>query len=402
MHARVMCWLLICGLALIPAASHAQGPTCPLIVAWQQDDELRLRTPDGTARVIAREGIVQMFPSPAGERVAFTRWESSEPASWALWVVGADGSGEQRIDAPPLVAEIRWLDDETLYFNTIEPGDLHHQLGAIPRNDLYRVDVTNQTVTPVEPGGTFSFSPHGSQLAVVNPGIYAEAPGRITILDPTGAEEPLELLEFPAVSSGTHAPFYPRLHWQDEAALLVAIPEAGAVYALDAPPVTLWRLHIDAGDREIIGEVPASYFGLPRWSSDGLALFYFRREIDDPNILALYLADGDGANAVRYFEVGLDAFVPPIWIPGSHRFVYVNDGAFWLGAPGTEPLRWIDAAGLLAGPQVVGSYALFVSRGAGPGQVELRCANVADPAGEMAVIATGTDQLPFAAVLPPD
>jgi hypothetical protein len=402
MRTRLICWLLACGLAFIPAASHAQEPACPLVVAWQQDDELHLRTPDGSAQVIAREGIIQMFPSPAGERVAFTRWESPEPASWALWVVGADGSREQRIDAPPLVAEIRWLDDDTLYFNTIEPGDLHHQLGPTPRNDLYRVDLPNGTMTPVAPGGTFSYSPDGSRLAVVRPGVYDEEPGRITILDPAGRDEPHELLDFPAVSSGTHAPFYPRLHWGDEATLLVAIPKAGAVYALDAPPVTLWRLHIDDGNREIIGEVPASYFGLPRWSNDGAALFYFRREIDDPNILALYLADGDGANAVRYFESGLDAFVLPAWIPGSQRFVYVNDGAFWLGAPGIEPLRWIEADGLLAGPQVVGSYVLFVSHGAEPGQVELRCANIDDPAGEMAVIATGVNQLPFAAVLPPD
>jgi hypothetical protein len=402
MRVRLTCWLLlVCGLALFPPTSYAQEPepACPVLVVWQQDDALHLREPGGAARVITREGIVQMFPSPTGERVAFTRWESPELASWGLWVVEADGRGERRIDAPPLVAEIRWLDDDTLYFNTIEAGNLRHELGFTPRNDLYRVDLPDDTVTALEPGGSFSFSPDGSRLAVIRPGIYDEEPGQIYALDPTGAEEPRELLDFSAVSSGSHVPFYPRLHWQDEVTLLVAIPEAGAVYALDAPPVALWQLHID-GSRAPIGDVPASYFGLPRWSSDGAALFYFRREIDDPNALTLYLADGNGGNETRYFATGLDVFIPPAWIPGSRRFVFGHDGALWLGAPGVEPQRWIEAGALLAGPQVVGQYVLFVSRGAQPGQLELRCAPVYDPAGGSVVLATGINQLPFAAVLP--
>jgi hypothetical protein len=378
---RNLVGILFILLALNISAVVRAGDSAVIAVAWAENGTLTMwKQGDSAPQILASDAIIRPFLSPDGQHIAFVRGDGVLASS--LWIIQADGDNEREIvgsehltaDEPPYIAQVTWLDDETLYFNTLRKTTINLQ----PQNDLWRANISTgevQQVLDAGEGGRFSISPNREQIAIIYPGIYGQPTGRIRLLDPVSLVLE-DKLEYAGISTGAEYPFYPEVFWEDDgSALLVAIPDKDLVYDdVNSPPTVLWRLPA-AGEREQIGSVPASFFGQPRWSSDGTTLTYLQR-IGEPtsNQFALVVADGNGREAVEY-DSGQAGFIgQPVWIPGTRQFVYGKDapGSFYLGAEGEPPRHLGDG---LFSLQLVDStdyiYATPTSDG-----LELRAAKV--------------------------
>ena len=126
-------------------------------------------------------------------------------------------------------------------------------------------------------------------------------------------------------------------------ALLVAIPDADLIYedtaeTEDVPITRLWRLPIDTpSNRELLGSLRSSFFGLPRWSDNRAAMVYLQR-VPQSNRFTIYTADMTGENALEILEGEAGTIELPAWIPGSEQFVYSLDepGRVFVGSAGAE------------------------------------------------------------------
>lgn len=380
--------LVACNLVEQPPQTPALPPAAAqLTVAWVENGDLfswQQRT--GETRRIASGGVVRPLVAPDGQHIAFTRGPQGSAES--LWVVDVDGTAEQEIAARgdirpvsggrPLIGQVGWLDTDTLYFNTVAQTD--SEVSA--RDDLYRAEIRTREIALILPpseGGRFTFSPDRQHIIVVYPGTYGRRDGRIRVLDPLGQRQD-NLLFFIGISSGASFPFYPEIFWlPDSSAALAAIPDADLLYdEFSAPPTLLWRLPIaNPSDRAVIGNVQASFFGLPRWSSGGDMLLYMRRaENASDNTFELYVAESGGENAQLYASGEAGSLQPPLWLSGGESFVFQQEDVLWLGSRNAPPQRLPnegESALLLvfAGADIY-VFAAFNSAGA----AELRYASV--------------------------
>src|SRR5262249_37708098 len=135
--------------------------------------------------------------------------------------------------------------------------------------------------------------------------------------------------------------------WEaDETFLRVAIPDKDLIYDdVNGPPTVLWRLGVD-GSKQQIGSVRASFFGLPRWSSDGSQMVFLRRVGDHTsNQFNLVIADGMGKELNDHYASGETGSIgAPEWIPNSTRFIYPmgDPGSYWSGSLGADPVMTSD------------------------------------------------------------
>jgi hypothetical protein len=274
-------------------------------------------------------------------------------------------------------------------FNTL----LQTATGLQPQHDLWRINIqTGETRPLLEAGEGGSFSPNLQTVATIYPGTYGEPNGRIRLLDMHTLEW-RDALTFTGVSTGTESPFYPEVFWEDDSsALRVALPDKDLIYDdVNGPPTALWLLPVD-GDGEQIGSVPASFFGQPRWSSDGTSLTYLQRVGEaTSNQFALMVADGNGQNAVQYAMGEAGNIGSPVWVRGEQVFVYAFEapGTIWIGSVKDAP-RLLGEN--LINLQFVDSRTYFYASNLGNG-FELRYARLDEV--EMVKFATLHDGLPL-------
>lgn len=350
-------FLLLAACTLTELATTALPLEGKLALAWEQDGNLFVwQSGASTPRQIATEGVVQAFIALDGAQIAFTRGANRAPET--LWIIGIDGSGERQLagenpaeyqPGAMQIGDVRWLDGETLYFNTLSQAEP----AFIPNHDLYAIDTRTDTITQVLPsgaGGRIHISPDHQHILLVNPGRYGESEGRIRLYNPQTGESPRDLLTYPAVASASEFPFYHAIDWlPDSSAALVAIPDADAVYSerssQPAPPVRLWRLPLAEDEQaQTIGTLQASIFGLPRWSENASQMLFLRWD-ESATEVSLVLADGTGADEQVYLrDVAQLIAYTPRWIPETPRFFYVevqpsSESVYYLGSADEEPLR---------------------------------------------------------------
>jgi len=329
-----------------------------LVVAWVQDGDLLLwRSGDGVQR-LATGGVSEVFIAPNGKHLAYTHGENMPET---LWIINDDGSGKWQVVSANMIRQVIWLNDEVLYFNTFERFE-PAELVIRPADDLHSLDITTREMISYEAGGDFSISPEGDYIAVVTAGAYGESAGNIRAFALSEDTAPLDLLGFPAIATGSHYAFYPSIQWGDATTLLVAIPDADAIYnqyTADKAPTSLWRFDLSSGVGEQIGTSHNNFFGMPNWSNDGERMVYLRNNYDDVTSPPdLYLADGDGTNATVYAD---DINSVPIWIDGESDFLFMSDGAQWISEPGEPPYRWLDFVDKVPlNPVIVGQFVVFV------------------------------------------
>jgi hypothetical protein len=362
-----------------------------LTVAWSEAGSLMVWREGETPRRVASGGVIRPYLAPDGEHILFTRGPDGQAES--LWVVDVAGTAEQELvgrdemrpwgEGTPMIGDVGWYDDSVLYFNLAN----RMQVGQQRRDDLYRANIRTREVSLIMPpteGGYFTFSPDKTRIALVYPGTYGRQDGRIRVIDPLAMEEPINMLFFIGVATGSEYAFYPRVFWTPESdALYTAIPNEDLVYDdVNAPPTALWRLGLDR-NREQIGVVPASFFGQPRWSSDTTQMTYAQR-IGDPtsNQFDVLIADNNGENPETYFEGDIGSFQPPEWIPGLTRFIYQQGdaGQTWIGGAGVNPVEFPNDQERILAPIFAGNSIVVFTAASGD-VVELRYASL-DALGE--------------------
>lgn len=339
----------------VPAAPTSP-PTAQLVVTWVEGGNLMVwRTGDDLPRRIAAGGVIQPFLSPDGQTVAFTRGAQGHTST--LWLADVTGVAERQIAGPDSlnsvtpegmtreIGQVMWADGNTVYFNTALVPVIPRP-GGTKADDLWRVMLPGGTATPLLPdgeGGDFAIRPDGGQLALVTAGFYGQTPGAIRLANPDGLIL-RDLLAFDAPATASEYSLYPGVQWlADGSALLTAIPDPDLIYPAsdgDAPRlVTLWRLPVE-GDAIRLNDVPAAFFGLPRWSPDGAWLTYLAQTAPpEANVLDLILATGDGNNPTVIVTGGVGAISPPLW--GAAGFLYTGSapGELWLGVPDQPATR---------------------------------------------------------------
>ena len=374
-----------------PIPPQPTARTALLTAAWVDAGNLLVwRTGDDLPRRIAASGVIQPWISPDGTQVAFTRGPQGQPDS--LWIADVQGVAERQLAGPQTfsapeglrraIGQVAWVETDTLRFNTVllptEPGP-----GGGKADDLWHADTRATTITRLladGAGGDFALSPDGTRLALVQPGFYGQTQGRIWLAALDGS--PLsDLLTFDAPATASEYSFYPALQWlADSSALLTALPEPDHIYppAEDAPPrlATLWRLPVE-GDAVRLSALPASFFGLPRWSPDGAWLTYLEAVGPrEANQLQLMLAAGDGSGATPLLEGPIGALEAPVWIAAGYTYTAPEPGNLWLGVPGQPPSRLPSAQELAFYPRWADS-SLLVYASAAVSPAELRAYDLA-------------------------
>lgn len=324
-----------------------------LVVAWVDSGNLIVwRQGEATPRRVASGGVIRPYVSPDGERIAYTRGPNGRAET--LWLVDTAGTteflvvgeGNPRIfrNGASQVGDVAWFDATTLYLNTYTRSGFVSEFN----DDLYRVNARTREVSlilPASEGGRFAISPDNTQIAAVSAGTYGRQDARISMIDPLAIDGATNLLFYIGVATASESVFHPRLHWaEDSQSLLVAIPDADLIYSETdteavVPPTRLWQLPTDVpSDRNLMGSVRASFFGLPTWSDTDTQMLYLRRT-PQTNEFTLVVADANGDNPTDYLTGDSGTIELPQWLPNSDRFIYTveNLGNVMIGQRGADP-----------------------------------------------------------------
>lgn len=365
-------FVLILVTSVVVTAQDSPPPSAPhqlpdnLVVAWVEDGSILAQT-GNNAPVSLAVGANPLRPyvSRDGSHVAYLHGDNDIPSS--LSVVGlADNTIHHLVaaadlaagdDAPLNLSQVGWLDSSTIYLNTMR----QLSYGQEQREDLWRINLqTDEIAMLLAPGegGAFSFSPDRKWIVVMSAGEYDHEDAQLHLMNAKTGDV-RNVLSFPAVSTGSEYSFYPEVAWQsDSGAFRVAIPDRELIYDEVNKSITLWRIPVD-GSAEQIGQLSASFFGLPRWSGDGQHIVYLRR-VGDPtaNQFDLMLADRNGDNPIQYASGEAGSLGAPDWIPDLTEFIYAQGepGIYWSGSPNTQPVKFPEsmfAPIFLSGGQVV-------------------------------------------------
>lgn len=324
-----------------------------LIVAWVDRGNLLIwQQGDDSPRQIATGAVVRPYIAPDGQHIAFTRGPNGR--SDTLWLVDIAGTSEQLLmgEGKPrgfrtgqaLVGDVGWLDESTIYANTAKSSNL----GIHFNDDLYRINTRTREVSLIlrpGDGGKFFFSPDKKHIAVTSAGTYGKQDGRISVMEPIPTGGTTDLLYYIGVATGSEAPFYPHLQWTpDNQSILTALPDSDLIYhdmetTENIPPTRLWQFPIEnPSDRNLIGSVTSSIFGLPLWSDDDSHLLYLRRT-PNSNDFTIVVAQVNGENPLDYQSGTAGTIEPPKWLPHSQQFIYSldNPGTVYLGQANQEP-----------------------------------------------------------------
>jgi TolB protein len=252
------------------------------------------------------------FPdwSPDGTRIAFSR---AGGTALELWVMNADGSGQQRIGVG---FEPRWSPDGSRIAANGDPIDL----GTLV---VLNADGTAAAVLSATGGRSASWSPDGTRIAFVR-----ARPGS------SGAVPELALVNVDGSGLRSLAAAVDP-DWQSGGFRWIAASALGAVS-------TLVLVDPDAGlTTPIIGLEPG--VTVPAWSPDSLHVAY----VFEGNLYVASIADGTRVQLTR----GLSVFAGrPAWSPDGAWLAFIAGEApatdlYVVGSHGEGPWRLTTGAG---------------------------------------------------------
>ena len=389
--------LAACNLGL--PASEQVGQR--LTLAWASSGDLWVwRTGEAAPRRIASGGVIRPWVAPGGERIAYTRGANGQAQT--LWVVDSGGLAEQQLIGPNnprgydpntlRIGDVAWWDEAVLYFNTL----VLQSPGLSARHDLYRANArTREAAQILRPGrgGRFVFSPDKQQIAVISSGRYNVGDGRISVVDPLGQRGVRILLYFKGVASGSHSPYSPQVSWsQDSSALYVAIPHPDLVFrdtedAKSLPPTALWLLPVaNPSQRRQVGQVQASFFGVPVYSAAAERWLYVQRQ-PASNRFRLLLAALDGTEVSEIASGQAGEISAPVWIVDGPGYVFTRGplAQIWRGQADQDAppmllderaaleVLWLDATRYVFQAALEdGSSAFFIGQVGGPSRALVR------------------------------
>jgi Tol biopolymer transport system component len=218
-------------------------------------------------------GVGDVKISDDGEIVAFTRGDG-------LWMVMASGvnegspaEGRQLVSAEDFAAmeardpelevalnRFEWVPGtRILAFNT----RLRMEIGLVLNDDLHLVNadtLERTTLLPPGEGGEFTYSPDGSQMAIVTV-------GSISLVDADGSNR-REVLTYTPVAAHSEAPYYAQPVWAaDSGSLRVVIPPVDS-FAQPSADASVWHIATDGRPATLLRHIPMAQMSQPAISSD--------------------------------------------------------------------------------------------------------------------------------------
>ena len=286
-------------------------------------------SPDGTRLAFNRSMVADDGYSPVNQELSVVSVDFNDPFSDEVSIILNDLYPE--MDGEVVISLFEWADNATLYFSTA----IYSEYVPSSNEDLWRFKVDTGEVSSIVSrgaGGHFVLSPYRDAIIVMNAGDYNdEIEGDIAIVD--SDSQMRTLMSFPAVATASEYLYYPPVSWLDEQTLWVATPDRDLIYqrSEDVVPTILWQIHLESGESEVIGEVVADFFGIPRLSSDGTTIRYIERT--DFNEFDLYIADLDGANP-QLLQTNISP--QPRWLNGLNSVLFYTMDATYIQPLGDE------------------------------------------------------------------
>ncbi len=297
----------------------------------------------GARKLLDADMAVTPVISPDGAWIAYK--DASEGYA-ELWVVRWDGSEPRRLlDERTLPQEnlgasysarmlqsYRWMPRQAALAVNLVAVPV---AGALPRTELWRLDVATGDLTYVtDMGRAYAplYSPDGTRFALLEYGTEAQPQGTLTLLSADGRERRVALT-FPASPA---KPMYDsQVQWMSNSrSLWVVIPTVdptGPTAVGDMNGATLYYRVPVNGETVVAGEVDAIQV---HWSPDGTKLAYRRRSVTPAKLMnCTWLVRM--APAWLYGTLMNGSFLS--WSPDSLNFLYQDAYMVYVGNASRKP-----------------------------------------------------------------
>jgi len=362
----------------VPTPTATDSP--PLLrIVYIDNGEVWLWTEgSGAAQLTSSGGLAdEVIISDDGDVVVYKR--NIAYGDDELWAVNSDGTSDRLLvsladfDAmsnhPDSVSTTVYAFDwvpgtHTVAFNTRE---IFEGPGLILNDDLRLVDADSlmqSTLLSPGDGGAFTYSPDGSQIALVTS-------TDVSFVDADGSNRRDAVLTFPIIFTYSEYNYYPTPFWlPDSSGLRIAIPSEAQLDA--GATTTLWHLPVSgAAPTALWTFSPAPFFVDPvTFSPDTLSVAYIVQvgPLTD-NTYELHIASPDGSGDTIYHTAPLANFTS--WNPDSTDFVFsfgeptnkklgqVGSGFIPLtDTANADQVVWIDATRFLFTTGSIGAWEL--------------------------------------------
>jgi hypothetical protein len=263
-------------------------------------------------------GVGGVKISDDGEIVAFTRGDG-------LWMVRVDGvaegspSEERQLVSAEDFAAVEARDPELeVALNRFEwiPGThilafntrLRMEIGLVLNDDLHLVNAdTLQRIALLPPGegGEFTYSPDGSQIAIVDT-------GSISLVNTDGSNR-RDVFTYTPVATHSEVAYYAQPVWAaDSGSLRVVIPAVDP-FAQPSADASVWHIATDGTPARMLRNIPMAHMSWPAFSSDLRYIAHLYLEQSDRAPRAeLLITDLELGATITYFpKTDGDAEVTP-------------------------------------------------------------------------------------------
>jgi len=359
-----------------PPPSPTPTPV-PRRFVYTADGNVHLWTMGGSPAELTTSGDANdVVISDDGQVIAFTRKVDDNHEE--LWSIKADGTNLQKLvsaadfDAmttdPDFITTQVWTFDfvpgsHTIAYNTLP---FYRGPGLILNDDLRLVDAdTSSQNTLISPGqgGSFTYSPDGSQIAV----IAAES---VILINADGSNH-REVLTYPVISTYSEYQFYPRPVWMpDGSAVRIVIPPESALEE-PTPPSKVWHIPVDGSSPTELFSFTAAPLSFEDYALTPHAgkLAYMQSTGGPGSTRELHIIQADGSGDTNY-DSGELSFEG--WSPDGSRFIYSRRGENpRIGQVGSAPqpisgttringVRWINSSQFIFINQDGGSVEIWL------------------------------------------
>ena len=310
-----------------------------LRVAFFSNNQLKLWT-EGAGETVLYSGepVADILLSKDGWVIVFTT-RNTDFVFTGLWRVNADGSDLRRLlDAGTMdaFATNPTADGVSPYQMEFVPGTrllaFNTRLvfmgpGLIIQDDLRLLDTSSgslSTLIEAGQGGAFTYSPDGTQIALVSP-------TSVSLVNADGSNRRSNVITFPMIRTYSEYQFYPMVSWEaGSSAAWVVIPSEDSL-APDASMV-VWRINASDGIPNLAATYPfdlSLFFAGHVLSPDLQQIVYLQREgAPEANQWTLHVARL-GSSADRILRTGIVRFES--WSPGGNWVTIEEEGEFLAG-----------------------------------------------------------------------
>ncbi len=304
--------------------------------------------------------------SSDGQWISFTR-TSADFIENSLWAIAFDGSGEHQLvshadfQALPLHPDLSPEGIVSIFPTMIQFVPNSHTVafmtapqfegpGFFDNKDLWLVDVvtgTRNNLLPAGNGGQYTYSPDGSQIALVTP-------TDISLINADGSNRRSSVLTYPSVLTYSEFAYHAMPLWAPDGSFLrVSIPYSDSL-GDPTQPALLYQLPVDGSPAFQLGSVITAPLHNSIYSPD-LSKLAYTQQVGSPsdNTYSIQIASYDGGAST---EVAHGNFSFAGWAPDSSHFSYIQwdsrslnlsrdsiPGAILVDSSPADSWRWVSA-----------------------------------------------------------